>query len=222
MADTPGPTMASSLSPPASEVPAQQQSEAQSQQQTQPPPQPQSAEEPKAAKGASKEKQPPQTDGAGGDTPEKLTAAELKKRAKADKIARRAKERAERESGGGGPGQGGASPAKKAQPGKDAAPGPSQKGQRPLPYRPAQTAQTAGPEPKKKEDKSVAVFGHLYGQQRRTSVAGAGKEIHPAVLALGLQMRDYVVCGSSARCVATLLAFKRVCSSCLCLEWYGC
>jgi hypothetical protein len=27
---------------------------------------------------------------------------------------------------------------------------------------------------------------------------------------LGLQMRDYVVCGSSARCVATLLAFKRV------------
>jgi translation initiation factor eIF-2B subunit delta len=30
------------------------------------------------------------------------------------------------------------------------------------------------------------------------------------VLALGLQLRDYVVCGSSARCVATLLAFKRV------------
>jgi hypothetical protein len=63
---------------------------------------------------------------------------------------------------------------------------------------------------KKKDDKKVAVFGHLYGQQRRTTVAGAGKEVHPAVLALGLQLRDYVVCGSSARCVATLLAFKRV------------
>jgi translation initiation factor eIF-2B subunit delta len=63
---------------------------------------------------------------------------------------------------------------------------------------------------KKKEDKSVAVFGHLYGQQRRTTIAGAGKEVHPAVLALGLQLRDYVVCGSSARCVATMLAFKRV------------
>jgi hypothetical protein len=63
---------------------------------------------------------------------------------------------------------------------------------------------------KKQEDKNVAVFGHLYGQQRRTTIAGAGKEVHPAVLALGLQMRDYVVCGSNARCVATLLAFKRV------------
>lgn len=59
----------------------------------------------------------------------------------------------------------------------------------------------------------MAVFGHLYGQQRRTTVAGAGKEVHPAVLALGLQMRDYVICGSSARCVATLLAFKRVIES---------
>ncbi|KAJ6019277.1 hypothetical protein N7522_001344 [Penicillium canescens] len=66
---------------------------------------------------------------------------------------------------------------------------------------------------KKKDDKKVAVFGHLYGQQRRTTVAGAGKEVHPAVLALGLQLRDYVVCGSSARCVATLLAFKRVVES---------
>lgn len=68
---------------------------------------------------------------------------------------------------------------------------------------------------KKKEqniynNKRVAVFGHLYGQQRRTSIAGAGKEVHPAVLALGLQMREYEVCGSSARCLIMLLAFKRV------------
>lgn len=87
-----------------------------------------------------------------------------------------------------------------------------QKGQRGIPRRgSAQPGQGGAPEQKKKEDKSVAVFGHLYGQQRRTTVAGAGKEVHPAVLALGLQMRDYVICGSSARCVATLLAFKRVC-----------
>ena len=60
------------------------------------------------------------------------------------------------------------------------------------------------------DSKRVALLGHLYGQQRRTSLAGANKDVHPAVLALGLQMSSYVVCGSSARCVATLLAFKRV------------
>ncbi|RMJ24432.1 Translation initiation factor eIF-2B [Aspergillus sp. HF37] len=144
----------------------------------------------------------------------------MKKRAKAEKAARRTREKAEREQGGGGsPGQGGGGGgtpnAKKGQPGKDAGMAQQpQKGQRPLPRRGSaqNAAQAAGPEQKKKkkEEKNVAVFGHLYGQQRRTTVAGAGKEVHPAVLALGLQMRDYVICGSSARCISTLLAFKRV------------
>ena len=61
-----------------------------------------------------------------------------------------------------------------------------------------------------KENKNVALFDHLYGHPRRTTIAGAGKDVHPAVLALGLQMRNYIICGSSARCVATLLSFKRV------------
>ena len=61
-----------------------------------------------------------------------------------------------------------------------------------------------------KDNKNVALFGHLYGQPRRTTIAGAGKDVHPAVLALGLQMSNYIICGSNARCVATLLAFKRV------------
>jgi len=65
--------------------------------------------------------------------------------------------------------------------------------------------------PKKKvEEKRVAVFEHLYGQPRRNSIGGAGKEVHPAVLALGLQLRNYEICGSNARCVAMLLVFKRV------------
>jgi translation initiation factor eIF-2B subunit delta len=58
--------------------------------------------------------------------------------------------------------------------------------------------------------KKVALFGHLYGSPRRTTIAATGKDVHPAVLALGLQMSNYVVCGSNARCVATLTAFKRV------------
>ena len=145
---------------------------------------------------------------------EKVSGAELKKKAKAEKAARRARERADREATGGTPGpKDGAGKkgagAGGAAGGKDAGAG-GQKGQRQQQRR---GSTQGGPEAKKRpvENKNVAVFGHLYGQPRRTSVAGAGKEVHPAVLALGLQMRDYVVCGSSARCVATLLAFKRVC-----------
>lgn len=147
-----------------------------------------------------------------------LNPAELKKKAKAEKATRRAKEKLEREQGGagaaGGPAPGGAQGRPPATPKKDATGGGTlQKGQRAPPPRRGSgpVAQTgAAVEQQKKDDKKVAVFGHLYGQQRRTTVAGAGKEVHPAVLALGLQLRDYVICGSSARCVATLLAFKRV------------
>jgi translation initiation factor eIF-2B subunit delta len=192
------------------------------QSQSQSQPQPQGQKAPKPAKPA-KQQQPPKdkntaaapADAAGSD---KLSPAELKKKAKAEKAARRARERAEREQPGGGAGgaaggQGPGTPAGKKGPDAGAAAAASAKGQKGLPRRGSaqNVPQSAAAELKKKqEDKNVAVFGHLYGQQRRTTVAGAGKEVHPAVLALGLQMRDYVVCGSSARCVATLLAFKRV------------
>lgn len=83
-------------------------------------------------------------------------------------------------------------------------------GQKPMPFRPAQAHAPPIKEEPKKENKNVALFDHLYGNPRRSTVAGASRDVHPAVLALGLQMRSYVICGSSARCVATLLAFKRV------------
>ena len=79
-----------------------------------------------------------------------------------------------------------------------------------LPHRQAPSHAAPVPAEPEKENKNVALFDHLYGHPRRTTVAGAGKDVHPAVLALGLQMRNYVICGSSARCVAMLLAFKRV------------
>jgi translation initiation factor eIF-2B subunit delta len=63
---------------------------------------------------------------------------------------------------------------------------------------------------KLKDEKRVAFFSHLYPKEKRTNIAGAGKEIHPAVLALGLQLRDHIICGGNARCVATLLVFKKV------------
>jgi translation initiation factor eIF-2B subunit delta len=62
-------------------------------------------------------------------------------------------------------------------------------------------------------EKKVAMFSHLYNKDRRCTIAGVGREIHPAVLTLGIQLRDYVICGGNARCVATLLAFKKVVQS---------
>ncbi|KEF53458.1 uncharacterized protein A1O9_10433 [Exophiala aquamarina CBS 119918] len=74
-----------------------------------------------------------------------------------------------------------------------------------------QAQASAAPEKEKHKDpKRVPMFSHLYPKEKKASLAGAGREIHPAVLSLGLQLRDYVICGGNARCVATLLAFKKV------------
>jgi translation initiation factor eIF-2B subunit delta len=61
-----------------------------------------------------------------------------------------------------------------------------------------------------REEKRLEIVKDLYSKEKRSTIAGAGKEIHPAVLALGLQLRDYVICGGNARCVAMLLVFKKV------------
>lgn len=82
--------------------------------------------------------------------------------------------------------------------------------QKALPLRPMESNLAPKPVEPKKEDKRVALFDHLYGHPRRNTLAGAGKDVHPAVLALGLQMSSYVICGSNARCVSMLLVFKRV------------
>lgn len=151
---------------------------------------------------------------------EKLTPAEMKKKQKAEKAARRAREKSEREVGSAaGPSAAGGAQQAAAQGGPVQTPRKPQQGGRDGPVStPRGPKYPGGPraavpapvETKKKEDKNVAVFGHLYGIPRRSTIAGAAKEVHPAVLALGLQIRDYVICGSSARCVATLIAFKRV------------
>ena len=160
---------------------------------------------------------------------DKLSGAELKKRAKLEKAARRAKEREGKQpdetQAPAQPPRPGSPSKKKGSSGKEGSAGSSQalRQQKPasstsekvgkaMPARPAANAanQESKAHAKKAEQKKVALFGHLYGQPRRFTIAGAGKDIHPAVLALGLQMSNYVICGSNARCVATLLAFKRV------------
>ncbi|KAL6721757.1 hypothetical protein ACLMJK_000862 [Lecanora helva] len=154
---------------------------------------------------------------------EKLSGKEKKERSKAEKAARRAKEKQ---------GQQGqpvvnlgtseqpeqknrrpsatATPTSKVQHDRvNAVTSSSQK----LPIRSTQSHVSPIVEEAKKENKNVALLDHLYGLPRRTTLAGAGKDVHPAVLALGLQMRNYVICGSNARCVATMLAFKKVIES---------
>ncbi|MCJ1381226.1 hypothetical protein MMC17_004335 [Xylographa soralifera] len=163
-------------------------------------------------------------EGAGGS--EKLSNAQLKKKAKEEKAARRAQEKQAKlpailpdlkaprkvetleEIG-----RRGSAAAPPGTPIVKSHHKPTGSTQKSMPLRPAQpqtTTQTVQP---KKDNKNVALFGHLYSQPRRTTIAAAGKDVHPAILALGLQMSNYVICGSNARCVATLLAFKRVIES---------
>ena len=68
-------------------------------------------------------------------------------------------------------------------------------------------------EAKKTAVKEVAMFSHLYGQSRKQTLEGSSREVHTAVLELGLQLSSYVICGSQARCVAMLLALKAVWAS---------
>lgn len=173
----------------------------------------------KAGKAPQQKVQPAETEGSNDG---QLTGKQMKEKAKAEKAARRAKEKAGQQGqpfvnlGSNQQGQNA-----KRRPSTAGATPPAFQGQhqrtgstslntqKGLPLRQVQHAQPIV-EVVKKENKNVALFDHLYGNPRRTTIAGAGKDVHPAVLALGLQMRNYVICGSSARCVAMLLAFKRV------------
>lgn len=51
--------------------------------------------------------------------------------------------------------------------------------------------------------------------KKKTTVFGIGNahpNVHPAILTLGMQINQYVLAGSTARCLGFLLAMKRVCS----------
>lgn len=71
-------------------------------------------------------------------------------------------------------------------------------------------SESSSPRPARKvvpEDHSVAWFRHI-PVTRRTTLADVSDEVHPDVLALGLQMSQYTICGSNARLVAMLQVFK--------------
>ncbi|KAJ4539540.1 hypothetical protein HRR86_006910 [Exophiala dermatitidis] len=166
----------------------------------------------------------------------KLTGAQLKKQKAAEKAARRAEKVAEKGAQaqaqvqgpalGSGSGTSTSSARRPSTTKRDSDNTPHLKrtlssgGGKPIPIRgnssqqqqQQQSGQTPSTSEKEKhpEPKRVGMFSHLYPKEKRATLAGAGREIHPAVLALGLQLRDYVICGGNARCVATLLVFKKV------------
>ena len=181
--------------------------------------------------------QTPQSDQPKAEEPKKLSGAELKKQKQAEKQARRAAEKDQKggEASGAPNGveagkvqkQDGAA----AQHAKAKGPQQQQKGDQPkkqgkqgaqeaeshhkrtpsqqnnLPVRSKQS-ESGGQKVQKKDNKQVQLLSHLYTGPRRHTIEGASKDIHPSILALGLQISSYEICGSSARCVAMLLAFK--------------
>ncbi len=154
-----------------------------------------------------------------------LSGAELKRKGKEEKAARRAKEKQEKQGPSSAkapidaptPGQPEPNapvilknPATSAQKqhqrtGSAGANTPKQ-----IPLRHAEPQAAASTAPSKERSKRIALFSHLYSGARRTTIAGAGKDVHPAILSLGIQISHYIVIGSNARCVAMLLAFKQV------------
>ena len=145
----------------------------------------------------------------------KLSGAVLKAQKKAEKAARRQQDKSgpiasTPASGGKSQAQNAQSQRGKGEPGggQHRRTGSTAADVRNGPSKGAQAA-TTQLEEFRKEDKTVELFRHLY-KARATTISGASKEIHPAVLALGQQMSSYTICGSNARLVATLQAFKRV------------
>ncbi|KAL9593874.1 MAG: hypothetical protein Q9219_007341 [cf. Caloplaca sp. 3 TL-2023] len=157
---------------------------------------------------------------------EKSSGAQLKKKAKAEKAAKRAQAKQEQHVPPQDVLKKSIPDGEKHQvgkvPGPQTVPSSTSKGQhrrtgsasanvqKPLPIRQAQQQAPSHPPEAKDQVKKVGFCSHLYGHARRTTILGAGKDVHPSVLALGLQMSNYVICGSNARCVSTLLIFKKV------------
>lgn len=155
-------------------------------------------------------------------TTPKLSNAELKKQAKAEKAARRAqtvsKKAGASSSQDSKANEATLAAAEGARPKHDLVrnvreqhrrTGSNAADTRHLAIRGISAAGVTATEAPKVEDKTVDLFRHLH-KARTTSIARANKDVHPAVLALGMQMSSYTICGSCARLVATLQALKQV------------
>ncbi|KXH40346.1 initiation factor 2 subunit family protein [Colletotrichum salicis] len=141
----------------------------------------------------------------------KLSGAELKAKAKAEKAARRAKAKEAQPApppGQGGAQQSGGGDAKggKSKPRQDGPQGAG--GARGGPAVKAVPVAI----PKDTRPKVPECFSHL-SMAKRIHMTEVDKDVHPAVLALGQQMSAFAITDSTTRLEATLLAFKKVIDS---------
>ncbi|KAL0943746.1 translation initiation factor eif-2b subunit delta [Colletotrichum truncatum] len=163
------------------------------------------AQQPQKKDDASKKDAPAE----GGE--KKLSGAELKAKAKAEKAARRAKAKETQvappagqgaQQGGSGDAKGGKS--KQRQEGPQGVGGSGAKG--------GPVGKTVPAAPKENKPKVPECFSHL-SMAKRIHMTEADKDVHPAVLALGQQMSAFAISDSTTRLEATLLAFKKVIDS---------
>lgn len=128
----------------------------------------------------------------------KLTGAELKAKAKAEKAARRAASKVAAPppppSSSAGDSRGGKGKGK-----QDAPQGPATKARQGSLVQPPKEIKPTVPE----------CFSHL-SMAKRIPMTQADKDVHPAVLLLGQQMSAFVLRDSTKRLEATLLAMKKV------------
>lgn len=156
------------------------------------------------------------SEAAAASKPAKLSGAELKAKAKAEKAARRAQTKASKEVAKGEaavsstPGQLGPS-AGEVKSGKGK--GKQDGGATTAPGAAGRPVVSKGPLPivVPAEPKFTVpeCFSHL-SMAKRIPITQADKDVHPTVLALGQQMATFAIDESITRLKATLLAFKKV------------
>lgn len=136
----------------------------------------------------------------------KLSGAELKKKAKEEKAARRAAAKATQpQPPAGAPAQGDAKSGGKAKPKQDGPQAAAQHGKIPAP----RSAAPVPAAPKEVKPSIPDYFSHL-AMAKGVNITHADKDVHPAVLVLGQQMSTMAISDSTTRLEATLLAFKKV------------
>jgi translation initiation factor eIF-2B subunit delta len=163
-------------------------------------PKPVPAGQPSEKKDKKEQKKDQPKDQAAAPGEKKLSGAELKKRAKEEKAARRAQAKAV-QAPQGPPAAGQQTGSLDGKGGKSR---PKQDGGAKLPLRPATAAV-----PKEVKPSIPDCFSHL-SIARRIDMTQADKDIDPAVLVLGEHMSSFALSDSITRLEATLLAFKKV------------
>ncbi len=62
------------------------------------------------------------------------------------------------------------------------------------------------------KSRGLRIFSHFGVPKQLGSGVKGVTDIHPAIIRIGLLFSEFKICGANARCIATLSAFKTVCT----------